>query len=64
MRLLIPMIVVAAALLACAVVLPPGGAWSSLRVIWPGQAVTMDYSATRLNVRVDSMGIVQSLSCG
>jgi hypothetical protein len=44
--------------------IPATGAWSALRVIYPGQAVTMDYSATRLNVRVNAAGIIQSLSCG
>ena len=44
--------------------LPTNGAWSSLRIIWPGQMVTMDYSATRLNVRVNAVGIILSLNCG
>ena len=44
--------------------LPTQGAWSSLRIIWPGQMVTMDYSPTRLNVRVNAVGIILSLNCG
>ena len=44
--------------------LPTRGAWSSVRVIYPGQMVTMDFSPTRLNVRVNAAGIIQSLSCG
>ena len=49
---------------APASLLPTDGEWSALRIINPGQAVTMDYSATRLNVRVNEAGIIQSLSCG
>ncbi len=44
--------------------LPKYGSWSALRIIRPGQAVTMDYSATRLNVRVDGADTILSLSCG
>ena len=44
--------------------LPTNGAWSSVRIIKPGQMVTMDFSPTRLNVRVDNAGIIQSLACG
>ena len=44
--------------------LPADGAWSTLRIIRPGEMVTMDYSPTRLNVRVDAADIVLSLSCG
>ena len=44
--------------------LPQNGAWSSVRIIRPGQMVTMDYSPTRLNVRVDALDIILSLSCG
>ena len=44
--------------------IPPDGAWSTLRVIRPGQAITMDYSATRLNVRVDPQGNILSMYCG
>ncbi|WP_168732982.1 I78 family peptidase inhibitor [Aliigemmobacter aestuarii] len=36
----------------------------NLRVITPGMAVTMDYSAERLNVELDDGGIVRVLSCG
>lgn len=45
-------------------VLPQRGAYSTLRVIRPGMMVTMDYSATRLNARVDGSGRILSLSCG
>ena len=44
--------------------LPTNGGWSSVRIIYPGQAVTMDFNPTRLNVRVNAAGIIQSLSCG
>ena len=44
--------------------LPDGGGWSSHRVIYPGQAVTQDFSPTRLNLYVNADGIVQSLNCG
>jgi hypothetical protein len=39
--------------------LPPG-----TRVIRPGDAVTEDFSESRLNVFVDSQDIVTSLTCG
>ena len=35
-----------------------------IRVIRPGQPVTMDHVPVRLNVLVDEDGIVQSLRCG
>ena len=44
--------------------LPTDGAWSSLRIIKPGQMVTMDYNPTRLNVPVNAAGTILSLSCG
>jgi hypothetical protein len=44
--------------------LPKHGAWSSLRVIRPGMMVTMEYSPTRLNARVDSAKTILSLNCG
>jgi len=34
------------------------------RVIRPGDAVTEDFSATRLNVRLDAGGRVAALTCG
>ena len=37
---------------------------SSVRVIRPGQMVTMDYVAERLNVEVDAAGKVTSARCG
>jgi hypothetical protein len=42
----------------------PDGGWGTLRVIYPGDPVTEDYSVTRLNLYVDGNGIVQSISCG
>ena len=44
--------------------LPDSGTWSYLRVIRPGTVVTMDYVDSRLNVRVDPMGKIVSLTCG
>lgn len=44
--------------------LPATGGWGALRVIWPGMAVTEDYSESRLNVEVDAGGIIQAVSCG
>ncbi len=44
--------------------LPDSGSWASYRVIHPGQVITMDFSATRLNLRVDENGIIQSMFCG
>ena len=35
-----------------------------LRWIRPGDAVTMDYSAQRLNVNLDGQGRVERLACG
>lgn len=45
-------------------ILPDAGPWSTLRVIYPGQAVTMDYSATRLNAEVNASGTILRLFCG
>lgn len=39
--------------------LPPG-----VRIIRPGDAVTEDFSETRLNVFLDSQDIVTRLTCG
>lgn len=44
--------------------LPKTGPWAALRVIRPGMMVTMDYSATRLNLHVDGADKILSLSCG
>lgn len=44
--------------------LPGIGPWGALRIIRPGMAVTQDYSASRLNVRVDGTDTIESLSCG
>jgi hypothetical protein len=35
-----------------------------VRVIQPGQMVTMDYSAARVDVRVDAGNVVLGVSCG
>lgn len=35
-----------------------------VRVIEPGMAVTMDFSATRLNIEVDEEGVISRVSCG
>ena len=35
-----------------------------VRVIHPGDAVTMDYSARRLNIEIDSTGRIDALHCG
>jgi len=34
------------------------------RVIRPGDAVTLDYDPTRLNLELDASGIIVGLSCG
>jgi hypothetical protein len=44
--------------------MPASGDWAALRVIWPGMAVTEDYSESRLNVEVDAQGLIQRVSCG
>ncbi len=44
--------------------LPASGPWKTLRVIRPGMMVTMEYSATRLDVAVDGSGLILKLSCG
>lgn len=35
-----------------------------VRVIRPGQAVTMDYLPSRLNINLDSNDIIRRLTCG
>lgn len=35
-----------------------------LRVIKPGQAVTMDFRAERLNLYLDNAGAIERVSCG
>ena len=37
---------------------------AATRIIRPGEAVTMDYSATRLNVELDAGDRVVRVSCG
>ena len=44
--------------------LPPTGGWQSLRIIHPGDAVTEDFSLTRLNVELDAAETIIRLSCG
>ena len=41
---------------------PPAGA--TVRIIKPGDQVTMDFQATRLNVDVDAAGTITGLRCG
>ena len=36
----------------------------TVRWIWPGQAVTMDYRADRLDISLDAEGKVARISCG
>ena len=36
----------------------------ALRVLYPMQAMTMDFSPTRLNARVNEAGIIRALTCG
>jgi hypothetical protein len=35
-----------------------------VRIIRPGQAVTMDYNAARLNIHVDTDEVIARVSCG
>ena len=42
---------------------PRAGA-RAVRVIRPGQAVTMDYRADRLNVEIDSADTITAVRCG
>ena len=35
-----------------------------VRVIQPGMAVTMDYSATRLNIWLDRRDVIERVTCG
>ena len=44
--------------------LPATGPWGTIRVINPGMMITMDYSATRLDVRVDAANRILSMTCG
>lgn len=36
----------------------------SVRIIRPGMAVTMDYSAERLNIEVNAAEVISRVSCG
>ncbi len=40
------------------------GASGDVRVIKPGQPVTMDYRGERLNVEVDEHGVIVKITCG
>ena len=44
--------------------LPDSGDWGALRIIRPGDAVTEDFSETRLNVELDAQDRIARLSCG
>ncbi len=44
--------------------LPASGTWAALRVIHPGDHVTMDFSASRLNAVVDGNSVITDLYCG
>jgi len=35
-----------------------------VRVVHPGQPVTMDHAATRLNIDIDAKGRISALHCG
>lgn len=37
---------------------------SSVRVLKPGDAATMDYRQDRLNIDLDDAGVIQALRCG
>jgi glucose/arabinose dehydrogenase len=41
---------------------PPAGA--TVRIIKPGDQVTMDFSATRLNIEVGADGTITAVRCG
>ena len=41
---------------------PPASA--TVRIIKPGDQVTMDFSATRLNIDLDDAGVITTLRCG
>jgi len=36
----------------------------SVRIIKPGDQVTMDFSEARLNIDVDAAGVITGLRCG
>jgi hypothetical protein len=36
----------------------------TVRVIWPGQMMTMDFRADRVNLRVNYRRLVTAVSCG
>ena len=36
----------------------------TVRIIKPGDQVTMDFSATRLNIELDAAGMITSMKCG
>ncbi|WP_158275559.1 I78 family peptidase inhibitor [Maritimibacter sp. 55A14] len=41
---------------------PPEGL--RVRIVGPGDMVTMDHDPARLNLRTDRQGLIQSLDCG
>ncbi|WP_157937723.1 I78 family peptidase inhibitor [Oceaniglobus roseus] len=45
-----------------AVTLPDRG--RDMRLIRPGDAVTMDFRETRLNIEIDDAGVIQRVYCG
>ena len=47
-----------------ATVIPPTGVWSTIRIIHPGELVSLEYSASRLNVRVDALNRIVQITCG
>jgi len=36
----------------------------TVRIIAPGDQVTMDFQATRLNIEVNSAGVITGIKCG
>lgn len=47
-----------------AIVGPDGAAPARIRVVRPGQAITMDHMPQRLNIELDDDGVVIRLRCG
>jgi hypothetical protein len=42
----------------------PSGFDEPIRIIHPGDAVTMDFSLKRLNVEIDTDGLIAAIRCG
>ncbi|QBF30300.1 I78 family peptidase inhibitor [Thalassococcus sp. S3] len=36
----------------------------NMRIVGPGDIVTMEYDASRLNFETDEMGVIQRVTCG